>query len=526
MESQSNLETSGNLQINPFAELLAEVSQIKLNGSLRVARETQKIAVYFDAGEVVFAASNARPHRLFEVLLQAGRVTKDQLVTIPEFTNDLALKEYLLKFEPFEEKDFDALSSTKIFEILKTALAWRQGDWTFSPLVRIKGDIRFSLDLRNTLLDYSRNLPTGEAARKLTNPQESFGVKSATLAGINLSPRESFVFSRFENANLTIEEIQRVSGLPDAETQEIIYTLWLGGLLVRKNWNAAFSERKISAILAARLSLKKEEETPPLLIQPTQTKAAAPFSNQAVDNQTTEENAAAEKTIALDDYLTRTENAVSSYEIFAVAPDAATAEIKQIYFGLAKRFHPDLHRKEADINLFERIQKAFTKLARAYETLKDADARDLYDFKMRKELAEIKAAEQAAATYEEIDTQKQHEQAAENFAQGFNLLMDGDSFAALPFLARAVHFFDQNARYHAYYGKALAADNKQRHKAEGELQTAVKLDKENADYRIMLAEFFISFSLLKRAEGELNRLLEIFPNHREAKSLLDSLPKK
>ncbi len=101
--------------------------------------------------------------------------------------------------------------------------------------------------------------------------------------------------------------------------------------------------------------------------------------------------------------------------------------------------------------------------------------------------------------------------------------MDENSEAALPFLARAVHFAQDNARYRAYQGKALSFDDKQRHKAEAELQTAVRLDAENADFRLMLAEFFIQIGFPKRAEGELNRLLAIFPSNREAKALLDSL---
>ncbi len=119
--------------------------------------------------------------------------------------------------------------------------------------------------------------------------------------------------------------------------------------------------------------------------------------------------------------------------------------------------------------------------------------------------------------------QKQADYAAENFEQGFSLLMNENNEAALPFLARAVHFAQDNARYHAYHGKALSLDSNQRHKAE--LQTAIKLDAENTDFRIMLAEFFIQIGFPKRAEGELNRLLAIFPGNKEAQVLLESVTK-
>jgi len=520
MQAQNNLETIGSLRINPLAELLVEISQNNLIGSLRMTNATQKIAVYFDTGDAVFAASNARQHRLFELLLQTGKITKEQLAAIPDFTNDLALKENPLVNNFFEKKEIAGLFSRQIAEILKTALAWRDGDWTFSPLVRIKGDIRFAVDAANLLVEYARDLPAEEIARKFKNPRESVRVKSKMPAGINLSPPESFVFSRFETAALTIEEIQTLSGLPEAETRQILYALWLGGLLVRENPNPAFSERKVSAILSARLALVKQE-TPTGAIQPPEMK-----SETTAKEASAKENAPVEEQITVEEYLARVEKATNFYEIFALAPDAAAAEIKQIYFGLAKRFHPDMFHKETNAELLQRIQAAFGELAHAYETLKNDGSRDVYDFKMRKELAEMKAVQQSETTFEAIDLQKQTDQATENFEQGFGLLMDGNHNAATPFLARAAHFAPNNARYHAYYGKALSMDGKQRHKAEGELQTAVKLDGEQADYRIMLAEFFVQVGLVKRAEGELNRLLTIAPNNREARTLLDSLTKK
>jgi hypothetical protein len=39
----------------------------------------------------------------------------------------------------------------------------------------------------------------------------------------------------------------------------------------------------------------------------------------------------------------------------------------------------------------------------------------------------------------------------------------------------------------------------------------------------MLAEFFIRVRLLKRAHGELNRLLAAYPDNKEALAMLDSL---
>ena len=523
MELQNNLDTIGTLQINPLAELLAEIAQNQLNGSLRVANVAQKTAVYFDAGEVVFAVSNARQHRLFETLLEDGTVAREQLTAITDFANDLALKESLIAGKILPKEDINLLFSRQISKILQSALMWQTGEWTFSPLVRIKGDMRYPVSWRNLLVGHARELPAEEITRKFNNPQECFSAKSAFPADVNLSPPESFVYSRFENQPLAIEAIQTLSGLPETETRRILYALWLGGLIIRENWSAAFSERKISAILSARLSLKKDAA--PVATQQTEPKAELP-AVEAETIEPTQQAAPVEDQISLDEYLKRVEQAANFYEVFALPPKAAASEVKQTYFALAKRFHPDLFYKEADAELLRRVQHAFTELAHAYDTLKTESSREVYDFKMRKELAEVEFMRETETTPEAVNQQKQIEQAAESFEHGFSLLMDENHETAVVHLARAVHFAKDNARYRAYYGKALAANDKKRHQAEAELQAAVRLDNQNADYRIMLAEFFLQVGLRKRAEGELNRLLTIFPSHREAKTLLDSLPKK
>lgn len=523
MSSQNNLEINGNLREYPLVELLVEVAQIRLNGSLRIARESQKTIVYFDAGEVVFAASNARSFRLFEMLLSDNKITKEQLAGFADFTNDFLLAENLLKTNLLSKPEADALFTGQIRDIMKNGFDWLEGEWTFNPLVRIKGDIRFKIGLNQLLMEYARGL-SGEAILcKFKSPREVFSVKSAMPAGINLSPRESFVFSRFEKPGLTIENVKNLSGLPESETLRILYTLWLGGFLNRQNSNPAFSERKTSEILSANISLIKNQKQ-------TALPEAEPIKHGLP--KTSEADAPAEKTapikeeLSLDFYLARTENAVNYYEILDVESKVAQTDIKQAYFSLAKRFHPDLFRRQVDAPLHRRVQQAFSKLAQAYETLRYEKSREVYDYKMRKELDAKEKRQKFGGESKNIDSQKQFEQAADDFEQGFSLLMDEEFEAALPFLARAAHLANDNARFHAYYGKALAADNKQLHKAEVELQTAVKLDESNADFRIMLAEFFVQVGLLKRAEGELTRLLAVSPNNSEAKILLDSLQKK
>ena len=527
MSSPNNLEINGNLSEHPLAELLVEVQQARLNGSLRLANGGQKVIIYFDAGDVVFAVSNSRRHRLYELLLRENIVSKQQLLTITDFTDDLALSENLLKNDLLTKMDIDALFSRQIEEILHAVIDWQEGTWIFSPHIRIKGNIRFKIDLPQLLIEYARNLSPATVVHRFKSLREVFGAKSAMPVQVNLLPPEAFVFSRFEHSILSIEKISALSGMAEDATLKILYALWLGGFISRQDWNVAFNERKTSAILSANFTLKKVEKTPHIKL-PAINAADLPAADADIETPLLEieETAPISEKLSLEDYLYRIENATTHYETLAVAPDADATKIKAAYFALAKQFHPDLFYKKTEAKLFQRIQHAFTEFAQSYETLKNESSREVYDYRMRKELAEMEIRDEEGTSPEDANLQKQTDQAAENFEQGFSLLMDEHNEAALQFLARAVHFAPDNARYRAYHGKVLSFDSKHRHKAEAELQTAIKLDAENVDFRIMLAEFFIQIGFLKRAEGELNRLLAIFPNNKEAQVLLDNIQVK
>jgi curved DNA-binding protein CbpA len=268
-------------------------------------------------------------------------------------------------------------------------------------------------------------------------------------------------------------------------------------------------ESTVKKFKNVRLELKREAKIVSTPVSIAEKPANTPVVSSAAD--------AAEPTITLDQYLDRVESAATYYDVLGVDKDVDNDELKRVYFSLAKQFHPDKFRS-VDADKFRRIQDAFTSLSQAHETLKTAELREIYDYRVGKQLAEHKKSESKAG-----NASLQAEQAAESFDRGYSLLLNGDPHAAVPFLARAAHYAPKNAKYRAYYGQALAQDHKQRHKAEAEMQAAVKIDGSNPSFRLMLAEFYAEIGLIKRAEGELKRLLALFPNDSAAKNMLADL---
>lgn len=508
---QTNLEVKGNLLDHPLAELLAEIFQSDLSGALRASHAEHKTIIYFESGRVIYAASNARQHRLFHHLLRDGEISAPQLAAIPNFANDVELQTALLKRGTFKEIKIKELLARQVTEILAEAFAWHDGSWTFSPLVRLKEGIRVPVQLADPLFEYGRKLPVEKQVRRFKSLHERFERRAELPLHVNLEPHEAFVFSRFDPGSHSIEEIKNLSGLSEAQTLRALYVLWLGGFLARERWNSAFSRDALKAMSSARLELKKSASAP---------KAASgrrPYEKP-------EEKAKAPQ-VTLEDYLKRVEEAESYYHILGIANTAETSVIKNAYLQLAKHFHPDLFYRRVEDALHRRIQSAFTGLAQAYETLRNPESREVYDYKLQREIASAsKRAKTGSGA--KSPTEMIADQAAENFEHGFELLKENEYEDAAPFLARAVHLAGGNARYRAYFGKALSSKKETYRQAEAEFQAALRIEPDNAEYRLMLAELFVRIGLVKRAESELNRILEKSPDHREARSLLDSLHNK
>jgi Flp pilus assembly protein TadD len=288
------------------------------------------------------------------------------------------------------------------------------------------------------------------------------------------------------------------------------------------NWNAAFSPAKIKAIKDAKLERVREAPKAPLV---GETASEEPEVTSVPEVPKGEEPQRQEIKVTLEEYLKRAEDNETFYDLLGVDEKADLDDIKHAYFGLAKLFHPDRYHKEEPVTL-RRIQVAFTNLAHAYETLKNPEARKAYDFKVRKEL-DAREQRRARGLHENEPTEDvKAESSRENFEEGMKALADDDYEAATTFLARAVHYSPENALYRAYYGHALSADDRMRHKAESELQAAVKLEPNDWKIRSLLVEFFLDMGLTKRAVGELKRYLDIAPGNTQAASMLARLQRE
>lgn len=515
--AQNTLEHKGKFASHPFAELLVELTQARLTGSVRMSDGDKKTVVYFADGELVYAVANSKALRLFNLLLRKGKIDAKTISKYPNFANDLEFASKLIADGLFTKGQIDEVSAEQVEAIVVDALSWPTGEWVFSPLVRVKQELWFPVAVHRVLMDYGRCVADQVISHRFMSVSEKFTAVENKEHEALLQPIEAFVYYRFSAGPLTIAQLRESSSGQEQGILQALYVLWLSGLLKRNEWNAAFSENRLNHIRRTSVAKVKgaSDVAEPAKPQPE----AIPVSTLG---QTEPEPAKLPTNeLTLDQYLQRIEKGDTHYDTLGIDPKGDLSSIKALYFSLAKQFHPDRHHRESPETM-KRVQSAFTALSQAYEILRSPESREAYNAKMYKEIeAREKRREAGVADADPAD--RNAESGLDNFEEGLSLLNDDEPEAAIVYLARAVHYSPQNALYHAYYGVALSSDPKQRHKAESEIQTGVKLDPTNTKIRMMLVEFLVDNNMMKRAEGELRRFLEVVPGNKEATAMLNRI---
>jgi DnaJ-domain-containing protein 1 len=530
---------AGQLKNHPLTELVREISAADLSGALRLAREPAKSVVYFDVGEIIYAASNLRAYRLSECLRRWNVLGPEQLANLRVETSDLELGAALVESGALSREMLDAVMERQVSELIGHALMWTEGEWDFDSRVRIAREVRVRIRIKKLLIETARRLPSEFIAERLAGGEEKLLPAGATPDDdLALSPTEAFVLTRID-APISINELLAIGGLPEAETLRAIYTLALGDFVRRERWPQALSAEEIAKARAAKAAPTAEQTSKSAVKVKSEPEVVA----QAQPATPAEESR--DEAHEPDVLFARLDGATNHYEVLGVRRSASASDIKRAYHALAKRFHPDRFHRGVDAAQLALIESAFAQIAQAYETLKDKGLRAVYDSKLLTEeqarrtqretlpTGRNKAARQQEAAADpgvSIPRARQQQnapgsayQAEERFQQGLSALQQGNHALAIASLGEAARLMPDEPRYRAYFGQALAKDERLRHSAEAEIKAAIALDADNAAFRVMLAALYSEIGLMRRAQAEAERALSIEPQNQAAHQLLAKL---
>ena len=501
---------NGQLHEQPLAELIREITSQPRDGALRLRHRSVKAVIYFETGNLVYAAANLRELRLAEYLRKQELLSAEQLQSIEDIKSDQALAAVLQERALLDQRTVMRLITKQVLDVLRVALLWTEGSWEFDTRAHLDDPLRVKVDVSSLLLQASRKIQPEIIAARLSNRAEVLSPTSDVPDSTALLPAEGFLFSRLETP-LSLNDLVLLSGMREADAMRAVYGLALGGFVKRDRWPSAL--------------LKEHPMVATAVAEPAETMGEPVTADEPAQTLEAE----------LDELLERLGKATTFYEILNLENTAAPEEIKNSYYSLARRYHPDRFHKQAGTPLHASVESAFARIAQAYMTLADPALRSSYNAKLaarekiRQSAVEIpKQSERdrlraEAAKQEQSDAGNELARAESSFQEGFIALQQGQTQAAVVSLAAAARLVPGEARFRAYYGRALAAAEDTRRLAETELQAALKLDPNNFNYRLMLAELYFDLGFFRRSEGELRRVLNVQPDNPGGRKLLRRL---
>jgi curved DNA-binding protein CbpA len=537
----------GSLNEKPIARVIRLIAQKGMSGLLRVTRGKTIKAIFFEAGNPVFAISNVAAEQLEHKLLQDQIVTTAQLENARNHTdkaNRLGIA--LVELGVLSQENLQKAVRRQVMDIIVSLFEWQEGEYAFDDNMRASHEIKLDANVTDILLEGARLAAQKTDVADLIAPPEGVVVRAAInqkrLDSGNLSPVESYVLSRIDMPT-TINKIGLISGLPDSEAHRAVCALITSGFLKLVDENGRDEDDTTADSFDEGLEQFKEEIARKMHFYPHA------------------------------DY----------YEILEITRQATTSEIKAAYYQLAKKYHPDRFHQPEHADLRQKLESMFTLISQAYDTLSHNSSRTVYDQRPRREHSgtltpPVVSAPAAIPTTKPLppsitkpkvttgnlktngddstkpsnsgnttpptpkaieETTKEHAFATSlpsitggahsadyYFQQGRARLQHMDVHSAIHLLREAVKMEPNKAPYHFHLATALLRSPRNRREAEDHFAKAALLDPFNVQLRVKIGLLFKEAGNKQRSEQYFKEALSLDPDNRIAQKELNGGAKK
>jgi hypothetical protein len=144
---------SGNIDPVSFPHLLVDLHRHGATGSLKVTGPLHPKALYFRGGRVLFGSSNDPRDQLGAILIDSGRITREQLDEVnAKVGPGNPLAKVLAESGFVNQRELGEAARMKVESILADVLAWSSGSFEFEDGVLPKGAVDLKLSTEKLLL--------------------------------------------------------------------------------------------------------------------------------------------------------------------------------------------------------------------------------------------------------------------------------------------------------------------------------------------------------------------------------------
>jgi tetratricopeptide (TPR) repeat protein len=399
---------TGELAEGTVPELLREIYVGRRNGQLHLVKGAERQSLRFRRGHIVNATTNVVEERLGEMLVRRGVLSPGDLerATQAVVREKKRLGLVLSEMGLLDTSGLEDAVAFHVHELLAKVFAWDEGTFSFEDEDDTPGaELTLKLSTGDLILEAVQAVKDPDVVRYSLGDRDRLVQPSSDpllrFQQLTLSPADGFVLSRVDGTTSAHEIVQMIS-LPAEVVERSLLGLLSTGIIeyaqerrarpdsaarpaaaplpapppeapVASTAPAAAPAPPVPAAPAAPPAAPPPPSIPPALA-PEATSAAPPSPGAAATPAEETDERRREILTAFSGLKTR-----NHYEVLGVPRGATEAEVKDAYFRLAKRFHPDAHHGESLGDLRDELEAVFIRLGEAYEVLRDARRRSDYE---------------------------------------------------------------------------------------------------------------------------------------------------
>ncbi|ANM28687.1 hypothetical protein ABI59_02230 [Acidobacteria bacterium Mor1] len=435
-----------------------------------------------ERGRLVFAMSNVLEEQLAEYLVAQGRIDEAQKQSCAERADNdkIPFSAALLASGLLPGPEIRELRGRQLQELLSSTLEWKDGEYTFEEgKARLGAEILCDVPAAAAVAFHTARFPEkadgvraalGRADKRIELESEREGL----LESLDDSPALGHLVEQADGSHSVSQMVNGFEGGSEPVLRTL-HTLMLLGVL-------------------RHAKPKKAAETAAHVDQ-------GPVTREEVLSR-----------------LHRAED-VDYYGLLGVAQETPRDRIREAYYQLARRMHPDRFRSGEMQDLLEQVEQFFSEVTLAYNTLVDPEARRIYDHAQQQQQQQ---ANQPAA-------QDSGYLARQNFLRGKELADRKRWQDALTFLQNAIEMDDSQADFHVEIAIVKTQNPRLRGEAEEHLERALGLEPSSTRGLMAMGNLYLKTGREDQAAAKFREVLNWEPGHLEAGAALSALegsPKK
>ncbi len=494
-------EGEGNLADMPFPYLLSEIYRLRWTGMLALRKNRVKKDVYFQDGYPIYVNSNLVSECLGNIMVQEKIITESEKEESVRRMKSTKRQQgtILIEMGVISPHNLQYALEKQLLKKLINIFAWRSATYRFVTEEVAPQIITIEKSPASIIFDGISEKYTPQRAYSL--------IKEYLNKYITISSDPVYRFQDLEVDSDHLAFLREIDGrkrmkdllsnpnLDKASTVKFLLTLITAGIVELHDTPTTDTTSSIKPGRLRTAEMLIRRQGPP------------PISKTKIKRFESKRSLAE---------TARKMSKMNYFEILGVKRNATEQQIKNAYFELARRYHPDRAFKHASNEVKLLASEIYNLITKAYRTLSDRKMRLKYisDLKRKaqkdlsNDVGKILAAEGA-------------------YMKGEQALRRKDYSSAYKHFARAISLYDEAGEYHAYYGwctfKAHPGSKKHLEEAIKHIEKSISLNPKFDRAYLFLGWIYKNIGKMDDAELQFEKAIQANPDCVEAMTELKLL---